>query len=307
MTSLMHRSLALLFAAQLAAGCSKDKHEPPDDKADSAKTDDGVEMPPEPDEPDEPPVVTRLFDCEFVAWDGEGEERQARFALTNEGKDPVERVQTWIYYYEGAEQIGRFPHALFQEFAPGARVEEKLGSKGKQGNSEVDGAACEVSEATYVGGSTWENLNLNYNHLLIPRPRSGETHEQLLARSGVAVEPIWDEKIPGSGEGGANFTLVNVEGESLTARTAWVYYYDVDGKQLGRTATNLMLGIEPGKPVEKQLGYQGDEVPEGTRYIEATVSSVELAGGKKWFNRNLAPIERPMATPLPNSPETKKE
>lgn len=292
-TRLTIQTLAMLSV--VAAGCKGDKKDKPagDGTGDTGGSGDTARPA---DAAPAPSAITRLFACDFVAWDGEGDERQARFALVNKGKKPVKRLQTWIYYYKKGEQIDRYPHALAQTFEPGARVEQKLGAKGTKIKKETEAAACEVTEATYTDGEVWSNLNLNYNPLMIPRPLDGETHEQLLARTGTAVKATWK----GNLDGQATFELENVKGEPLEVRTVWVYYYDVDGRQLGRAVSNLMLKLDAGARVEQAVGYDGDKIPEHTRVIEATISRVDLAGGKPWINRNLAPFDKPMDAELPS-------
>jgi hypothetical protein len=296
----MPQTIALVTALLCATACSKDssdKDKTPNDGPETGKTSE----PPKDEPPEATGEVTRLFGCDFVAWSGEGPERQAKFALTNKGKKPVKRIQTWIYYYQKGEQIDRYPHALAQTFEPGAKAELALGSKGTKIKEGVDATACEITEATYADGETWANHNLNYNGLMIPRALEGETHEQLLARTGVAVRATW---LGETGDGGAKFALENTRDRPLRARTAWVYYYDVDGKQLGRAVSNLMFAMEPKAKADQELGYKGDKIPEGTRVIEATVSVVEFADGakEKWINRNLAPFERPMESKPPADP-----
>lgn len=301
----MDRRLAALFACSvLLLGCKKD--ETSDAPWGGApKSADTPAAKPAPDVA--PAVLTRLFQCDFVDWQGEGAERQARFALTNKSSEPVKRIQAWVYYYKGPDQIDRYPHALVSSFPPGEKKVLALGAKGEQIKTDVDGAACEITEGTYAGGDKWNNDNLNYNRLMIPRPRDGETHEQLLARTGAKVVATWDGKTGGT----ARFTLENKSGRPLRAETVWVYYYNASGKQLGRAVANLRLDLATAATSTKELGYPGDKIPEGTAIIEATVSKVAFTDGAKetWINRNLAPFERPMeskpeAAPAPAAKTT---
>lgn len=295
----MTRTISLSIFTLLAAGACSKRSGDGAGKSETGETETGeTTEAPGPTEPG-PAEMTRLFACDFVAWSGEGPERQGKFALANKSDRSVKRVQTWIYYYKGGEQFDRYPHALAQSFEPGVKTELELGAKGDKIKKETSAAACEITEATFTDGESWSNHNLNYNRLMIPRPLDGETHEQLLARTGEKVKARWT----GNQEGKARFELENASGQPLEVRTAWVYYYDVDGRQLARAVSGLMQKLAVGATAEAELGYERDKIPEGAAVIEAGVSSVEFEGGRTWINRNLAPFERPMVSKPQAAPE----
>jgi hypothetical protein len=286
-TRTLTAALALLFAA---ACSSKSTDAPSSDEASS-------------DEPaDDEPIAadesadgrkTRLLTCEFLRFDGEGDEREALFRIANTEERPVTSAQTWIYYYDAEDgYVDRYPHAINLTLAPGETLERKLGQRGDRIKEQTAVADCEITRVGFDDGETWFNENL-ISAGLTERPRGGPTHEQLLAREGETVTATTtDDELAG---GRAVTTLKNISGRPLLVKVAWTYYYDADGEYLTRHVTNLRHSLEPDATETLPLGKA--ELPEGARYIETVVTEVDFRDGDKenWRNNNLAPLAgRPM-------------
>lgn len=288
----MNRTV-LIFIAGLAvaiAGCKK-KEDQGAKKAPSSAADAGAAAKPA----DAAPAAAaerplRVFDCKFAGFTGDGDEREVQFDVTNRGQQKSKSAQSWIYYYdEAGKQIARYPHRFFVELEPGASKKTALGFKGTKIPEKAKTIECEISEVEWDDKSEWENQNLVYNQFS-PRPVGGENTEQLRAREGEKVTATW------KGEGG-NFTLKNESGRPLTVMVTWSYYYDADGKQLGRDVSNLRTDIEPGASVDVVLGKKDKALPDKTAHVEATVSDIKFRDGdrEEWRNRNLELTDRPMA------------
>jgi hypothetical protein len=234
---------------------------------------------------------TRIFECGFVKFDGEGKDRKTVFKLRNLGDRVPDGAQSWIYYYDKTDRLlSRYPHRFFTSLAPGATEEQALGHTGTSIPKDAVTAECEISEVDWKDKTEWANANLSSDG--IERPRGGFSHEQLLEREGERVTAIWTGKTAER----PVLALKNVSGRPLTAKVVWVYQYDGAGKQLEKSVSNVSIDLEPGAQVEQELGPKG--LKAGTKHVEAVASEVRFRDGKQetWRNDNLAPLgERPIS------------
>jgi hypothetical protein len=241
---------------------------------------------------------TRIFECAFAKFGGEGKERRAVFQVKNLGDLVPDGAQAWIYYYDKADKLrARYPHRFFTSVAPGATEEQALGYAGSSIPKDTATAECEISEVDWKDRTEWVNANLASDG--IERPRGGFSHEQLLEREGERVTAAWT----GNADGTPVLVLENVSPRPLTAKVVWVYQYDEAGKQLERSVSNVSIDLEPRAKLEQKLGPKA--LKPGAKYVEAAVPEVRFRDGKKeeWRNDNLVPLaERPMKGPIAGKP-----
>jgi hypothetical protein len=233
---------------------------------------------------------TRIFECAFARFEGEGKDRKTVFKLKNLGDRKAERAQSWLYYYDKADkQVRRYPHAFFTGLEAGATEEQALGFSGESIPKETAAVECEVTEVTWSDKTKWANANLSSD--AIDRPRGGFSHAQLMEREGEPVTATWNGKAAGP----PVFGLKNTGARPLTVKVVWVYQYDAAGKQLERSVSNVSIDLEVGAETEAKLGPKA--LKPGAKHVEAVVPEVRFRDGKKelWRNDNLAPLgERPM-------------
>jgi hypothetical protein len=111
---------------------------------------------------------------------------------------------------------------------------------------------------------------------------------------------------------GPKFQVINKTGKQILYGSVAAYFYDKKGKQLEVTSGgkprpmqtcsgNIFAGaVQPGEKIFVFFScVKKDQIPEGTRAIEAEMKTVGFAdsSGKKneyyWSNPDLIPVERP--------------
>lgn len=91
------------------------------------------------------------------------------------------------------------------------------------------------------------------------------------------------------------FKITNRSSKKLHFISAWHYYYDKDGKQLGRRFAERTVGtIEPGASHNLGFGFAQSEMPPDTKQIEAVLVGANFEGGLaiKGDAKTLAPEQR---------------
>jgi hypothetical protein len=89
----------------------------------------------------------------------------------------------------------------------------------------------------------------------------------------------------------AKFRITNQGKKTLEWAQAWVFYYGEDDRYLDRFPHSFEAEIAPGATIEKELGYAGAKIPEGTKTAECEISAVEWNDDTKWSNENLERIK----------------
>ena len=234
----------------------------------------------------------RIAQTSFVAFGGVGEQKRAKFRITNQGKKRLAWAQAWVYYYgEDDKYLDRFPQSFEAEVAPGATIEKELGYAGSKIPEGTKTAECEISAVEWDDGTKWSNENLERIKV---RKRGGPTDAELMKLEGEKVLGKW------TGEYGQSqrpvFLLTNISGRPLTTKSIWTFYYAQDGEELDREVDRHAEPLAAGATVRVETGKPRPELAEGTHFIEVAVPSVQFTDGdrRSWANDNLTRDERPM-------------
>ncbi len=237
----------------------------------------------------------RIAQTSFIAFGGVGEQKRAKFRITNQGKKPLAWAQAWVFYYgEDDRYLDRFPHSFEPAIAPGATVEKELGYAGDKIPEGTKTADCEISAVEWDDGTKWSNENLERIKV---RKRGGLTDAELMKLEGEKVVGKW------TGEYGQSqrpvFLLANISGRALMTKAIWTFYYAEDGEELEREVDRRTETLAAGASVRVETGKPKPELATGTRFIEVVVPSVDFSDDARgsWTNENLTRDERPMRKP----------
>jgi len=234
----------------------------------------------------------RIAQTTFIAFEGVGEQKRAKFRVTNLGKKTLGWAQAWVFYYGADDRyLDRFPHSFEAEVGPGATIEKELGYAGGKIPDGARTAECEISAVEWSDGTKWSNENLER---IKERKRGGLTDAELMKLEGEKVVGKW------TGEYGKSqrplLLLSNISGRALATKSIWTFYYAQDGEELDREVDRQAKTLAAGATVSVEAGKPKPELAQGTRFIEVVVPSVQFTDGDRgsWTNENLTRDERPM-------------